>query len=74
VKETNISDWRRKTFGDLTSAFRFDEAKADPPLLPDTSGPLAQARYDSIYLPKPAAPSSGQTLPAQEKGVRKRIG
>ena len=24
VAEPNISDWRRKTFGDLTSAFRFD--------------------------------------------------
>ncbi|HEX4119400.1 MAG TPA: alkaline phosphatase family protein [Verrucomicrobiae bacterium] len=73
VKETNISDWRRKTFGDLTSPFRFDDPKADPPLLPDTSGPLAQAHYDAAYLPKPAAPNSGQSMPVQEKGVRKRI-
>jgi len=74
VKETNISHWRRKTFGDLTAAFRFDEIRADPPILPDTSGPLTQAYYDSTYLPKPAAPSSGQWMPAQEKGARKRIG
>ena len=25
VAEPNITDWRRKTFGDLTSAFRFDD-------------------------------------------------
>jgi phospholipase C len=73
VREENISEWRRKTFGDLTSAFRFDAAKADPPLLPDTSGPLARAHYDSTYLPKPEIPGSSQTLPTQEKGLRKRV-
>jgi phospholipase C len=73
VKETNISKWRRKTFGDLTSAFRFDAPRADPPILPDTSGPLARAHYDSVYLPKPAAPGSAQSMPGQEKGVRKRV-
>lgn len=26
VRAANISDWRRQTFGDLTSAFRFDDA------------------------------------------------
>src|SRR5271163_1371165 len=26
VREPNISDWRRRTFGDLMSAFRFGEA------------------------------------------------
>ena len=31
VKEPNITDWRRATFGDLTAAFRFDEDKAAPP-------------------------------------------
>lgn len=36
VAEPNISDWRRKTFGDLTSAFRFDAEKAAPPQLADT--------------------------------------
>lgn len=73
VREENISAWRRQTFGDLTSAFRFDSPKAEPPLLPDTSGPLAQAHYDSMYLPKPVAPSSGQSMPTQEKGSRKRL-
>jgi phospholipase C len=30
VKEPNISDWRRQTFGDLTSAFRFTSAQLRP--------------------------------------------
>jgi phospholipase C len=72
VKEENISDWRRKTFGDLTSAFRFDAPKADPPILPDTAGPLARAHYESTYLPKPGAPEFDQSMPKQEQGVRKR--
>jgi phospholipase C len=58
VKETNISDWRRATFGDLTSAFRFDGPKSDPPVLPDTSGPLAEAFDKTFQLPKPTIPGS----------------
>jgi phospholipase C len=27
VREPNISDWRRRTFGDLTSAFRFGDGR-----------------------------------------------
>jgi len=73
VKETNISDWRRKTFGDLTSAFRFDQPKADPPILPDTNGPLAAAFDQTIQLPKPAIPTSGQEMPVQETGSRKQV-
>jgi len=73
VPETNISDWRRKTFGDLTSAFRFDEEKAAPQPLPDTLGPLSLARYEAAYLPKPVLPGSEQKAPVQEKGQRKRL-
>ena len=40
VREPNISDWRRKTFGDLTSVFNFRKANKRPPQLPDTSGQL----------------------------------
>jgi hypothetical protein len=36
--EANITDWCRQTFGDVTSAFRFDEAKAGPPSLRDSGG------------------------------------
>jgi phospholipase C len=73
VPEPNITAWRRQTFGDLTAAFRFDEAAAEPPTLPDTSGPLALAHFASTTLPAPVAPNDQQP-PAQEKGTRKRVG
>jgi phospholipase C len=73
VREHNISKWRRETFGDLTSAFRFGENTAEPPVLPDTSGPLSRARYEAANLPKPTPPGSDQSPPTQEKGERKRI-
>jgi phospholipase C len=73
VKEENISPWRRKTFGDLTSAFRFQDTKANAPILPETSEHLSVAYYGATHFPKPKAPESGQTMPTQEKGTRKRI-
>ncbi len=66
VREPNISDWRRHTFGDMTSVLRFDGAKKDPPPLPDTSGPLRLAEYESTFLPKPVFPTKDQKLPEQE--------
>jgi phospholipase C len=72
VREPNISDWRRRTFGDLASAFRFGESRAQPPLLPDTSGPLELARYQSVSLPKPVLPGTNQRPPEQETGLRRR--
>jgi phospholipase C len=38
VREPNISDWRRRTVGDLTSAFRFHDTHKQAPVLPDTQG------------------------------------
>ncbi|HEY5314519.1 MAG TPA: alkaline phosphatase family protein [Pirellulales bacterium] len=73
VAEPNISEWRRKTFGDLTAAFRFEEAKAHPPQLPDTVSTLSLARYDAAYQPKPKLPGAEQHSPRQEKGDRKQI-
>ncbi len=74
VKELNITDWRRSTFGDLTSAFRFKEAKRlKPPVLPDTAGMLSDARYSAANLPKPVFPTD-QQMPKQEKGLRKKTG
>jgi phospholipase C len=72
VAEPNISDWRRKTFGDLTSAFRFNDARAKPPVLPDTAGPLTLAEIEAARLPLPIPPNTGQTPPVQEAGDRKR--
>jgi len=73
LRELNISDWRRRTFGNLTSAFRFRETKAQPPVLPDTTGFLTLARYAAANLPNPALPDGEQRPPEQEKGSRKRI-
>jgi phospholipase C len=73
VMEPNITEWRRKTFGDLTSAFRFADTKEGPPALPDTTSPLVRARFESAYLPKPVLPGAEQKLPIQEKGRRRRV-
>ena len=73
VREPNISDWRRKTFGDLTSAFRFDQPAAGSPVLPDTGGLLHLASYAAANLPAPPIPGAQQQAPSQEKGKRKRV-
>jgi len=73
VREENISDWRRRTFGDLTSAFRFDDTKANPAILPETGDHLSRAYYAATHFPKPPIPGTGQSMPAQEKGTRKRV-
>jgi phospholipase C len=73
VREPNITGWRRSTFGDLTSPFRFREARSKPPVLPDTGGHLSIARYAALNLPKPAFPEGAQQPPKQEKGSRSRV-
>jgi phospholipase C len=72
VKEPNITDWRRKTFGDLTAAFRFDSAKATGmPRLPDAAKALAMVEKEVGKLPHVKAPAE-QVVPVQEKGKKKR--
>lgn len=66
VREPNISQWRRSTFGDFTSALRFSDVR-QAPLLPDTSGPLRLAEYESTFLPKPDLRALNQKSPEQEK-------
>jgi phospholipase C len=73
VIEPNITDWRRKTFGDMTAAFRFSQDKAAPPKLPDALKQLALAQREASSLPAPKLPSTPQTPPTQEKGRRKRV-
>jgi len=73
VAEPNITPWRRKTFGDLTAAFRFLDEKAVPPKLPDTVKQLQLATQEAATLPQPKFPSSSQMPPTQEKGSRRRV-
>ena len=68
VREPNISQWRRRTFGNLTAALRFQNLDTPPPPLPDTSGPLSRAKYESARLPKPVLPGENQQMPHQERG------
>jgi phospholipase C len=70
VQSPNISAWRRETFGDFTSAFRFHGNPAKPPVLPDTTGNLALAQYEIANLPAPAAPTTDQVAPTQARGHR----
>jgi phospholipase C len=71
VREPNISEWRRKTFRNLSAALRFQNEGVRAPLLPDTSGPLRDAKYESARLPKPVFPGENQAPPKQEKARRK---
>jgi phospholipase C len=73
VREPNISDWRRTTFGDLTSALRIRRADNKVPSLPDVRGQLIQAKYEVANLPKPVLPDGDQSPPKQEPGPRKRV-
>jgi phospholipase C len=73
VEEPNITKWRRDTFGDMTSAFRFDgPPAAHPPQLPETVKALAKVKRELAILPKPTLPGADQSMPAQAKGERQR--
>jgi phospholipase C len=63
VEASNISAWRRKTFGDLTSAFRFHGQPADPPTFADTTTNLTLTQYTAAHLPAPVAPTAGHQVP-----------
>ncbi|MFF7146895.1 alkaline phosphatase family protein [Streptomyces griseoaurantiacus] len=74
VAEPNISDWRRETFGDLTSAFRFRSAHRRPPQLPeDTAEQLEKAKEEVATLPEPTLPGADQSYPPQEHGRRPHV-
>lgn len=73
VREPNISAWRRQTFGDLTSALRFDQPAQRAPLLPGTAGARQLAIYAEAHLELPLIPGPQQSAPVQESGPRRRI-
>ncbi|MGH7156480.1 MAG: alkaline phosphatase family protein, partial [Acetobacteraceae bacterium] len=74
VEVANLSDWRRRTCGDLTRAFGFGQPPvADVPDLPETAARLAVAEQAARTLPRPKVPLR-QTMPGQEAGARSRRG
>jgi hypothetical protein len=62
-----------RTFGGLTSAFRFGEPGQKPPVLPDSSGPLTLAKFSAANLPQPVLPAGDQQPLKQEKGRRSHV-
>lgn len=73
VREPNISDWRRRTFGDLTSAFRFGQPVGKFPALPGGTAEMLAVARAAGNLPIPPVLNPQQQLPVQEKGARKRV-
>ena len=72
VEIAGLTPWRRKTSGDLTTAFGFGApARLDIPTLPETQQALTMAQTRAMTLPAPTIPAN-QTLPRQEPGTRPR--
>jgi phospholipase C len=67
VEVPNLTAWRRKTTGDLTSAFNFGAP-------PNLSKPSLPTPAMPGICPSPRVPAvpKGQGLPKQESGTRKR--
>jgi phospholipase C len=66
----NITQWRRDTFSDLTSALGFPTSRA--PQLPGTKRQLAKAVEEIATLPAPTLPGATQSMPTQQHGSRPR--
>ena len=74
VREPNISEWRRQTFGDLTSAFRFGDAKASPPQLPDTVNTLSRPVTKRRTSPLPRFPAQSNKLRGRRWAIAREFG
>jgi phospholipase C len=83
IRSDNISAWRRRTVGDLTSTLRMSGSDPTPPVLPptrhDTVGAVTAmgctgADIVEVRDDQPPYPLSAvQTMPTQEPGTVKRI-
>ncbi len=73
VREPNITAWRRKTFGDMTSVFRSRQEQGRPPKLPDAHAVWAKVRHEFKDLPKPSAHRGVGSMPVQEKQRHGRL-
>jgi phospholipase C len=69
-----LSEWRRRTCGDLTATLGLGVApRLDVPRMPDTAGALARIQRELMNLPPPELPRT-QALPEQESAPRARRG
>jgi phospholipase C len=73
VREPNISDWRRATFGDLSSALRLHQPRLRWPDLPDARAGWRRAEQQVATLPAPEPPGVRQRPPRQEGGTRRHL-
>jgi phospholipase C len=80
VEVPNITDWRRETCGDLTTAFA-KEGNDTPPDLPQPYVPPVPQSIDAAQVippeiedmpTPPYPPPSVERMPTQEPGTRKR--
>lgn len=69
VMEPNISAWRRKTLGDMTSALRLDRREHSFPRLPDPTPLYDVEQQEAATLPPPTVPTT-RRVPHQERGRR----
>jgi phospholipase C len=82
VRAPNLSDWRRRTAGDLTSTLQLTRSDLSVPPLPatDPRSPTVRAECTEGQLieldlldPAPYPVPSVQALPVQEPGVARRV-
>lgn len=69
VSEPNISAWRRKICGDLTSALDFTSTTLAVPAMPNTASLAQQASTQCATLPAPNTPIT-QAFAGQESGTK----
>ena len=73
VRAANVTDWRRETFGDLTSALGFSNGKRTtfPKNLPNTISEFWTAETEVATLPAATIPGADQTPPKQDEHRRR---
>jgi phospholipase C len=78
VTAPNITSWRRRTVGDMTSTLSFDNPAASPPPLPDASFsfgrgcPTPGNLASFLGTGEPVTVPADQQMPAQEAGSARR--
>jgi phospholipase C len=69
VMNPNISQWRRQTVGDFTTALGGNQAWMSP-RLPDTAAQLEAAEAQVLEFQLPPIPGSSQSFPVQPPGSK----